>query len=112
MPLTVDKPNNAIVLRINGDLDAFEVQNIRPELEKLLKSNPKAVVMDLADVPMIDSSGIGLLVYAFKQCSARSIGFAMCGSQGQPSEMISFLKIDQRIPSLADVETALTSMAK
>lgn len=107
MPLTVDKLKNAVVLKISGDLDAFEVQSIRPELEKLLKSNPQSVVMDLSSVPMIDSSGIGLLVYAYKQCSARSLSFAMCGSQGQPAEMISFLKIDQRIPSFADVDSAM-----
>ena len=110
MGLAIKKDGDVQLLRIDGELDAFEVQTIRSQLEDALKQPFKLIVVDAADLSMVDSSGIGLLVYLFKQAKAKSVAFALIHLRGQPAEMISFLKIDQRVPvhaSLSEAKQAL-----
>ncbi len=106
MALVIDSDGDLLVLRIDGELDAFEVQSIRPQLEHALTEPPRLITVDASGLSMIDSSGIGLLVYLFKQATAKGKRFALTQLRGQPAEMISFLKIDQRIPVHASVNEA------
>lgn len=106
MGLAIKKDGDVQVLCIDGELDAFEVQTIRSQLEEALKQPAKLIAVDATDLTMVDSSGIGLLVYMFKQASANNIKYALTNLRGQPAEMISFLKIDRRVPVHASVSEA------
>ncbi|MEN8721078.1 MAG: STAS domain-containing protein [Oceanococcaceae bacterium] len=106
MPLQVDLRNAVLVLRMEGELDAFEVQTLRESAEQALQQEYDIAVVEGSGLTMLDSSGIGLLVYLFKQASARQRPFALVGLQGQPEEMIRFLKVDRRIPLHPTVEAA------
>ena len=106
MSLKIENQGDTQILRIDGELDALEVQNIRPQLESALEAGANLYIMDVGDMSMVDSSGIGLLVYMFKQAKAAGQSLALSGLQGQPADMISFLKIDQIVPTYPSVEAA------
>jgi len=49
-------------VRPGGDLVASMVQEFKKELRSLLEEEPVEIAIDLADVDMIDSVGLGVLI--------------------------------------------------
>jgi anti-sigma B factor antagonist len=70
--INVRKRSHINVVHLRGPLrlgDALD--GLRQTLEELLGSGEPCLVFNLADVPMIDSSGIGLLVRFLASTKAR-----------------------------------------
>lgn len=61
---------DAHIVSVNGDLDLHTAPRLETELEVLRDEGANKVVVDLVDVPFIDSTALGILVRAAK--SARS----------------------------------------
>lgn len=104
MGLKIFNKNNVQVFQIEGDLDSSVVESLRHKLEVALENGCSIHAFDASAMSMIDSSGIGLLVSLFKQATAKGMAFVLAGLNGQPEEMIRFLKIDKRIPVHATLE--------
>ncbi|HVP42686.1 MAG TPA: STAS domain-containing protein [Terriglobales bacterium] len=63
MDIDVRKYSNVQVIRLRGDLKIGEaVDEFRRTVEDLLAGGDSRLVVSIGDVPMIDSSGIGVLV--------------------------------------------------
>ena len=63
MDINVRKRSEVHVVQLRGPLRMGEaVDGLRQTMEDMLGSGGHCVVINLAEVPMIDSSGIGLLV--------------------------------------------------
>jgi anti-sigma B factor antagonist len=54
------------VLKLRGDIDYFNVSELKNAIFKLINNNVRSIILDLKDVDYMDSSGIGLIVTAFK----------------------------------------------
>ncbi len=50
------------ILRPSGDLDVYTVGSLRDALGQLIEGQAPRVVVDLDDVPFMDSSGLGALM--------------------------------------------------
>ena len=63
MDIDVRKHSGVQVVRLRGDLKiGAAVDEFRRTVEDLLAAGDSRLVIDIAEVPMIDSSGIGVLV--------------------------------------------------
>ncbi len=51
-----------LVVRVQGDVDVTTAPTLRSELSRLLAARNARVVLDLSDVPFLDSTGLGVLV--------------------------------------------------
>jgi anti-anti-sigma factor len=57
------------VLQLRGDVDFFTEDGFREQAERLLDDeNVTSLVVDLAEVNVVDSSGLGLLVDLLRLC--------------------------------------------
>lgn len=64
------------LVKLRGKLALGEsVDRLRETFEDLMQSGSSRIVLDLSEVPMVDSSGIGLLVKALT--SAKQLGGAI-----------------------------------
>ena len=64
------------VLALHGDIDFFSEDDFRAEAERLLDLPDLArLIVDLADVEVVDSSGLNLLVDLLRLC--RDLGLEM-----------------------------------
>lgn len=79
-------------LRIAGSLDASTVSALRPMTDALAQERTRKVVVDLAALAMIDSSGIGLLVGLSKRLPAGAL--KLVNVDGQPLLVIKVLKLE------------------
>ena len=63
MDISVRKRSQVDVMQLRGPLRMGPaVDNLRKAMEESLENGDSRIVLNLAEVPMIDSSGIGLLV--------------------------------------------------
>lgn len=63
MDINVRKRSDVHVVQLRGDLRLGDpVNNLKEALEELVAAGENRIVLDLGEVRMIDSSGIGILV--------------------------------------------------
>jgi anti-anti-sigma factor len=63
--IAVTKEDDKVVLRPAGDsIVAATIPELRAKLREIVASGARELVVDLSDVLMVDSSGIGLLISA------------------------------------------------
>lgn len=54
------------VVKVGGEVDLLTAPRFRQTLDEVLRDRPRTVTIDMADVSFFDSSGINVLVDAFK----------------------------------------------
>ena len=63
--IAVTKEDDKVVLRPAGDsIVAASIPELRSKMREIVASGARELVLDLSDVVMVDSSGIGLLISA------------------------------------------------
>jgi len=81
-------------LTIDGTLDAVTAPELRPVLDALVAENRKKIVVDLASLRLIDSSGVGAIVSLFKRVRAYGGEVKITGLKDQPLAIFKLLKLD------------------
>lgn len=82
-------------LRIEGALDALTVRDLRPILDEVVAGRPKRVTVDLGELTLIDSSGVGAIVSLFKRIKAEGGQVVVVRAQEQPLAVLRLLKLDR-----------------
>jgi anti-sigma B factor antagonist len=54
--------DGALCIRLGGDLDIASLPDVESELNRLLTRKPRPLLLDLADLDFLDSSGVALLI--------------------------------------------------
>ena len=63
--------SHAHVVSVSGDLDASTASRLREELDRASEQGAAEIVVDLLEVPFVDSVALGILVEASKRTQAR-----------------------------------------
>jgi len=74
--LSVRPGRECMVVEVAGDLDMATAPQLREGLQRVLDAGTRNVVVDLAGVGFMDSSGLGALVVMFN--AARERGGRLC----------------------------------
>jgi anti-sigma B factor antagonist len=82
------------ILYIRGELDALSAADLRPLLDKVVEDHPPRVVVDLSELRLIDSSGIGALVSLYKRVRAAGGSVSFTGVTSQPLVIFKLLRLD------------------
>jgi len=72
----VENHDGAIVLRLGGELDLYNADDVRGALADALATEPTRIVVDLAEVNFIDSTALGVLIEARSRMADRN-GFRL-----------------------------------
>lgn len=83
LEITADRGEEGIVMRLRGHVGIDSSPRLRDQLSSTLRGPaPGTVIVDLTDVPYIDSSGIATLIEALKIARHRDTTFCLRGLQG------------------------------
>lgn len=95
----IDNHRGKRTIRIQGDMDAYGVleSGLNNVLERLCGAWDGEVELDFTEVPFMDSSGIGAIVYLYKRLTAEGRTMEIVGAAGQPRELLKTLRIDRSI---------------
>jgi anti-sigma B factor antagonist len=100
---------NASVVSLAGELDLSTIPRIEGQLFEQLRSHP-GVVIDLTRLSFIDSSGIGLLIKAFRAVDDGGRLHTVIAPGSQVERVFRLAGIDRALPLFVERTRALESL--
>ena len=81
---SVDEAGKDAVVRLSGRIDVDSSPDVRDRLRGLLLADqrPQAIIVDLADVPYIETSGIATLIESLRIARHHQVNFRLQGLSG------------------------------
>lgn len=70
------------IVHLHGPIDVSRAMELRDLLGAQIDSPSARVLLDLGDVTLIDSSGIGILVTAHRRADGQGARFGLAGATG------------------------------
>jgi anti-sigma B factor antagonist len=87
--------DGVVTLRIEGELDAVTIPDIRPAIDSLLAERHPRIVVDLSALRLIDSSGVGAVVFLYKKAKEYGGVVTVLGLCDQPLSIFKLLRLDR-----------------
>jgi stage II sporulation protein AA (anti-sigma F factor antagonist) len=81
------------------------------QLQKTIREGAAKVVLDMTEVPYMDSAGLGVLVQASGMAKQQGGDLRLCGVSERVAELIKMTRTDALLPVDADVEASLKELA-
>lgn len=111
LQISTRKSGNVTILDLQGRITVgADVDSFRAELRKLAENAPRDVVVNLAGVTQIDSSGIGALVQSYVTLRRGGGSLIILNPAGNVREVLEVTHVHNSIPVYADEAKALASV--
>jgi len=111
MKFEVMTSSGVSILRYQGErLDAHNSDALKAKIKETFEGGVKSVLVDLAEVRFIDSSGLGALVSGFKNAVAFKGVLALTGFQDQVRSMFELTRLNRVFDIYATREEALAAL--
>jgi anti-sigma B factor antagonist len=98
------------VVQVCGDLDMATSSHLRESLQRLIDAGDRQVVVDLAGVGFMDSSGLGALVLNYKALHDVSGRLRLAAAQPAVRRVLRITSVDRAINVYDSVEAAEADM--
>jgi anti-sigma B factor antagonist len=98
------------IVAISGELDLALCVKVAPELNAALHSPARAIVIDLEAVSLVDSSGIALLLNAFRRLDQVGRRLAIACPMGPQRRAFEVTALDRRLPMYETRADALAAI--
>jgi anti-sigma B factor antagonist len=69
----VESVDGAVVIRLAGELDLYNADDMRRALAATEEGSPRRVVLDMSDVAFVDSTALGVLIEARSKLGSRLV---------------------------------------
>ena len=89
-----------------GSLTPFALRNMLNVQSAGDDGPPPLNILDLTDVPYMDSAGLGMIVQYFVRCKSKGVRLIAAGAGSRVLELFKMTKVDGLIPTAATVEEA------
>lgn len=99
--------DGAAVLKLVGDLNYGTHTILKKAAEELFTEECSVIVLDLADVPHVDSMGIGTLVHLWREVNELNKELRIAAPNPDTARLIHLVNLDNRIPVFDSVEDSL-----
>jgi anti-anti-sigma factor len=101
----VETMNGAVVVRLAGELDLYNAEEVRAALTRAIEGSPRRVVVDMADVEFVDSTALGVLIEARSKLGRD--GLALAAPQLDTRRTLQVSGLDRHLTVHDTVDEAL-----
>jgi anti-sigma B factor antagonist len=98
------------IVAVTGELDLALCVKLAPELNAALRSPARAIVIDLEGVSLVDSSGIALLMNAFRRLDHAGRQLAIACPMGPQRRAFELTALDRQLPMHETRKAALAAV--
>lgn len=99
----------ATVVRPRGDIDLGSAPTLRQKLNEAQRDRPAKLVIDLSEVPYMDSSGVATLVEAMQVTRRHGGHLVLCGMQEKVRSIFEIARLDMVFTIVQNQDEALSS---
>jgi anti-sigma B factor antagonist len=107
---TVD--GGVVVCSVVGELDVASAPTLRQELVRAVSEadGPPRIVVDLAGVDFLDSTGLGVLLGGLKRVRARDGALALARAEAQVRKVFEVTRVIEILPIYDELDAAIASV--
>lgn len=95
LSITTNAQDKTQTIVVSGEVDVSNAAQMREAIEAALTGAPERLEVNLANVPYIDSTGIGVLVGAAHAASEAGAAFAVCEPQANVKRVLGMLGVEK-----------------
>lgn len=95
------------IVDVTGEVDVFTAPKLREAILGLLTDGATRIIVNLAGVGFMDSTGLGVLVGALKRVKERDGELAVAGAQGTVLRVLTVTGLNAVFPMHDTVDAAL-----
>lgn len=106
--IDVQENDHHTVVSPKGELDAFSVGRLRERLADL--PGASRLVIDLSEVPFLDSAGIGALIGAIRKSRDEGGAVTVACTRENVLRLLHTAGFDRIVPVASDLETAVAAL--
>lgn len=111
MRFRVDTRDDIQIITLAGQVSIGEgVADLRKALTSASRQPGRRVVVDMADVPFVDSAGLGELVAGSRRLAESGGSLCVAAARAKVADLIRLTRLDDLIPVHATVEEALENL--
>lgn len=99
--------DDAVIVTPTGDIDLAGSPTLRAELRKIQANKPARLVINLAGVPYMDSSGVATLVEAMQNARRGGSKLVLCALQDRVRSIFEIARLDTVFTIVDSPEAAL-----
>ena len=107
LDISSEKTEAATIVRVKGEIDLRTSPQLRKELINLLDDAPGKIVLDLADVSYVDSSGVGTIVELKRRVMRSKGDVILVALQQRVRSLFEITRLDKFFTLVDTVEEAL-----
>ena len=100
---------DAVVVAVEGELDLFTAPFLRDEVRDAIKQDSSKLVLDLGELSFMDSSGLSVLIEAWRLATGEGGGVALAAPQAPVARILRTTGLDRRIKVYPDVDAAISA---
>jgi anti-sigma B factor antagonist len=100
----------AEVLTLTGEIDLNEKPSVEAKLDPLIEKKSPAIVIDLAEVSYVDSSGLAVFIDALQRTQSYGGKLALANLTEKVRMVFTIARLDQVFDIYPDRETALRKL--
>lgn len=109
MDIVTSENGKVSIITIRGEVDLYNAKEIKDILDDLIKKQRYHVVIDLSDVPFMDSSGIGTLVTAMYRFKKFHGSLKVCNVSGSVAKVFKMTGMETHLEVHASIDEAVAS---
>lgn len=109
LEIEVEETETYTLCRPVGELDAYTVTSFREALGEL--ASRSQVVIDLSDVPFMDSAGLGALIGGIRRAREQGGEVAVACSRPTLTRLLHTTGFDRIVPVTETLEAAVAALA-
>jgi anti-anti-sigma factor len=100
------------IVHLHGPIDVSRSMELRELLGAQIDSASARVLLDLSDVSLIDSSGIGILVTAHRRADGQGARFALAGAAGTVARVFEMTRTNKLLSLYPSVEEGVAALGE
>jgi len=93
--IAVSQEADAVLVKVAGEVDVSNASELRDAIDAKLPETTGELVVDLVDVPYIDSTGIGVLVGAAHRAQERGATLVVARPQRNVARVLGMLGVEK-----------------
>ena len=95
LKISTREESGAAIISVSGEVDLYSSPDFRTALLKMTEQKGAQIIVDLADVPYMDSSGLATLVEGYQKTTGNGGSLAIVNLQKGVREVFELSNLDQ-----------------
>jgi anti-anti-sigma factor len=110
--LEIEQQDEVVIARLTGELDISVAESTGRKIAEAVPSSARGVVVDMAGLDFMDSSGVSMLFALARQVGSHRQQLVVVAPTGRPvARVLQIVEFDRAAPVRQDLDAAVAAIA-